>query len=223
MPDFIYEDSRLNSTDIKVYSFINSYKGDKFYFTNDQLGEMFKVSAKSISVSVSRLIEFGYIKADYQIKADGGKIRFIVNLRHYEVVKSEITKSSSPKLRSCNDKESKVKESKVKERVHSRFSSIKNIGDKEFQELASYYNIPVSFVKNCYENLVDYCEASGRRYKNYLAALRKFIKGDAEKKGMKLHSMPVVINNPKPEKFIPVDNKRLEKIRKEVYTKIGKF
>lgn len=185
LPDFVYSDNRLNATDIKVYSFINSYKGEKFYFTNEQLAEMFNLSVKTISVSFSRLVDFGYIKTDYQFKGDGGKIRFVVNLRHYDVVKSEITNSLTQKLRTRNDKDNKVKVNKVKETIytngHKKYSSLKDITELEIGEIATKYKVPVGFVQLQLEKMSNWCEAKGKSYKNYKMALSNWVLMDMQR------------------------------------------
>ena len=62
-----------------------------------------------------------------------------------------------------------------------KYSSLKDIGEEEIKQVADLYQVPIPFVISCYDSLVNYCEAHGRRYKNYLAALRNFVKNDALK------------------------------------------
>lgn len=50
-----------------------------------------------------------------------------------------------------------------------------------FKEIAEAYKVPISFVQSKYEDLVNYCESTGKTYKDYLAALRNWVKKDAEK------------------------------------------
>jgi len=60
-----------------------------------------------------------------------------------------------------------------------KYSSLKDIGEEEIKQVADLYQVPIPFVVSCYDSLVNYCEAHGRRYRNYLAALRNFVKNDA--------------------------------------------
>lgn len=62
-----------------------------------------------------------------------------------------------------------------------KYSSLKDIGEEEFRQVAGFYNVPLPFVRSCYDDLVNYCGAHGKRYKNYLMALRNFVKNDALK------------------------------------------
>ena len=68
-----------------------------------------------------------------------------------------------------------------RERALTKFGSIKSLTDKEFGELAERYNVPIAFVISKYEDLTNYCEAKGKKYKDYLAALRNFVKQDSIK------------------------------------------
>jgi len=64
---------------------------------------------------------------------------------------------------------------------NGKYPSLTSLGEAEFQETAERYQVPLAFVMSCYDNLVNYCEAHGKCYKNYLAALRNFVKSNALK------------------------------------------
>lgn len=109
IPDFLYSDNRLNAIDLKIYAFLNSYKGDKFYFSNDQLMEMFNTSEDSITRGITRLVEFGYIQADYEIKSGGGKVRFLKNLKSADSDSANL-RIGTPQKSGVYIKENKLKE-----------------------------------------------------------------------------------------------------------------
>lgn len=62
-----------------------------------------------------------------------------------------------------------------------KFSSLKEITEEDMEEISNRYKIPLGMVRLSYEKLVNYCESKGKRYKNYKAALRNFVLGDAKK------------------------------------------
>ncbi len=177
---------------------INTYKINDIWDLNVDYYQKKKISPKS---ALS-------LKAKDKTQKTGDKTQ----IRH------KIRPETDP-LRRTN-----IKEELIKKNTRKPYSSLKDITEKEFTEVALYYGLPISFVKSCYENLVNYCEAKGKIYKNYLAALRNFVKGDAEKKGIKLHSMPIQVKSEeKKEPFIPVSFEKLARIKKEAYQKIGKI
>lgn len=94
--------------DCIVYGFIDFFlcNNDKFYCTNEQLGEMLWTSEKTISLSVKKLKENWLIDISYRIKAGGGKVRFI------KLVNSDFTKMYSGTLQKCKGIENKIIENK---------------------------------------------------------------------------------------------------------------
>ena len=62
-----------------------------------------------------------------------------------------------------------------------KYSSLKDITETEFEKIADFYKVPLPFVRSSYDDLVNYCEAHGKPYKNYLSALRNFVKRGALK------------------------------------------
>lgn len=51
--------------------------------------------------------------------------------------------------------------------------------EKDFQEIAEQYGVPMSFVLSKWEDLQNWCKAKGKSYKDYRAALRNWVKKDA--------------------------------------------
>ena len=65
-----------------IYGFIRFYlgtsKNKQFYFNNEDLAKIVGYkNSDSVSLAISKLVDFGFIKCEYQIKQGGGKIRFI--------------------------------------------------------------------------------------------------------------------------------------------------
>ncbi len=104
----------------------------------------------------------------------------------------------------------------------NKFTSLKDIGEKEILEIAENYRVPVSFVRVQLESLKNYCEAKGRRYKNYKAALRNFVLSSRKDwNGDNRISKPT----PPEEKDYTISSEERAKARKrmgEFRTKLGK-
>lgn len=98
-----------------IYWFINFFIScnEKFYCSNEQLGEMLWVSEKTISLAVKKLKENGLIDIAYKIKANGGKVRLIKN------VNSDFTKMYSPTLQKCKGIENNIIENNIIENNYS--------------------------------------------------------------------------------------------------------
>lgn len=76
-----------------------------------------------------------------------------------------------------------------------RFGSIKSVGEAEFQTIASIYQVPVAFVRSKYDDMNNYCQSKGKTYRNYYAALRRWVKEDALKVKQKeaQHAKPNIV------------------------------
>jgi len=68
-----------------------------------------------------------------------------------------------------------------KNTAHKKYSSLKDIQEPDLIEIATKYHVSLGFVKLQFEKLANYCEAKGRRYKNYKSALRNFVLGDMQR------------------------------------------
>jgi hypothetical protein len=60
-------------------------------------------------------------------------------------------------------------------------SSPEKITDEDLNHIAEMYNVPLPFVRSKYQDLIDYCLSTGKKYQDYLAALRKWVRSDAMK------------------------------------------
>lgn len=78
-------------------------------------------------------------------------------------------------------KETHKKETHTLSIANRKKSSIKSITEEDCKQIAEKYQVPLSFVMSKLDDLENYCERTGRRYKNYVAALRNFVKQDAIK------------------------------------------
>jgi hypothetical protein len=52
---------------------------------------------------------------------------------------------------------------------------------EDLEEIAVQYQVPIAFVQSKYDDMLNWCKAKGKRYKDYKAALRNWVKTDALK------------------------------------------
>lgn len=76
---------------------------------------------------------------------------------------------------------SKEKEStnKALKTIEKNYSSIKDLREKDLQEIANDYKVPVSFVLSELDTMKNWLGAKGKKYKNYKLALRNWVKKGA--------------------------------------------
>jgi transcriptional antiterminator len=181
IPNFIYSDNRLNGTELRVASFIYSYTGKKFFFSNESLAKMFGVSSQTISNSIKKLVEYRYIEANYQIKSGGGKIRFITRLK--ENLKSEYKTSYSRTIKPLIGKDNKVKGNIKSNNIYGSLKYLDKLPDKDIEEFKDKYNLSESKIKDEAERAANWCRAKGRKYKNYKFFLRNWLSSPYQNNG----------------------------------------
>jgi len=74
------------------------------------------------------------------------------------------------------EKERKERKEGSKEHTHTSLDWVRTLPEGDRSELQERYRVDSSTVHACAEDLIDYCEAKGKTYKDYRAALRNFIK-----------------------------------------------
>jgi len=67
----------------------------------------------------------------------------------------------------------------TKENIQKKGVFIKNLTEKDLQDISLKYNVPLSFVISKLDDMKNWIEAKGKRYKNYKAALSAWVKKDA--------------------------------------------
>jgi len=126
---------------------------------------------------------------------------------------------NSPKIRSKTVpiRRTHIKEEPIKKNKRKKYSSLKDIKDSDLLEISDKYQVKISFVRLQFEKLTNYCEAKGKRYKNYKSALRNFVLGNMTT----LPTKKKEVKPQEPDNFVPIDPKEFEAIKKQAYKIIG--
>ncbi len=113
------------------------------------------------------------------------------NLTGYERVKRHREKQyiiSDNNDSVIKDNIDKIDKKDKKEYIYNSISFLKNIPDVDLDELSEKFSVPKKFIHDRAEDVLNYCEAHGKKYKDYKAALRNFCKSHIEKHGNKAES-----------------------------------
>ena len=112
----------LNKYQMLLLAFFLFYTGsssDRFYFTNEQLAEMFFTTPQNISYHLNELKKKGYLRLHYKRKANGGQIRFI-KMSEIEptlkMIKLQLKTALSSNSREPDGKDNKIKINKINNR-----------------------------------------------------------------------------------------------------------
>lgn len=121
------------------------------------------------------------IKSEIQPYYDNIKYKKIISLynRVVKMFKLSInTPIDTPIYTPSIGERNKNKEIRNKNKEIKKEKEIE-ISEEDMQIIADKYHVPIEFVMSKYEDLVDYCQYKGKKYKDYKAALRQWVKKDA--------------------------------------------
>jgi len=151
-------------------------------------------------------------------------VHFKINIQAaFDIVESFLEKSHMGQL-------SLIKEKKTK--PASSIQYLKEIPDEDMKEISKKYGVSEKFILARAEDVIDYCEAKGKNYRDYKAALRNFIKThlerhpeakqqSSERKKLEEEKKYIEKSEPRtPEEQARI-NKRLNEIRSTLSKKFG--
>jgi len=72
-----------------------------------------------------------------------------------------------------------TKDTITKETIQKKYPSLKDIKEIDIKEIAKQYGVPENFVYSKLDDMTNWLEAKGKKYKNYKSALRNWVKKDA--------------------------------------------
>jgi len=182
----IKEEYDLSYLETLLYGFIDFYlhnSSDKFYFTNQQLADMFGVGYLIISKSIINLNNKKLIKTNYELRNKGGKVRFIQLLQKY---KSDYYKSNSPTITKVIENNNKINNNKIEREPSQKSNQNKdlllNLPEPIIQEMITKFNCSKNQVIEKAEALHDWSLSSGKNKKDWIATLRNALRKDYGKK-----------------------------------------
>ncbi len=103
---------------------------------------------------------------------------------NYPASKPSVTPSLQPtnnQQLTTNNNEKNEKNNTVSVKQHKNYSSFSDLKYEDLKEISETYKISIGFVLLQNEKLKNYCESSGRRYKNYKSALKNFVIRDLQR------------------------------------------
>ena len=158
------------------------------YIALSQFAKLSGIESQHIARTKTRLVSKNIITVS------GGKIGFQKDVSKWVVPNEVVPIQVVPKqVRSSTQTGSQLvpiqvdtKETLTKETIQKKYTSIKNLTEKDFEEISNDYGVTIQFVRSKFEDLQNYCGAKGKKYSNYKLALRNFVKKAFEEKGGKL-------------------------------------
>ena len=193
----VWQDKTITQSDKVVY-------GTLAFFANQQqeafpsietLAKFSCISERQIYRSIKKLEKKNYIQVNrHKIKGQPNEY-FLLKTKGDKVAPKENRVTRRPnkgdkpdKIRVTNNTSNNNNTNKknitidpTKEIHPKKYSSIRDISKRDIQEIANKYSVTIGYVMMEFEKLKNYCEAGGKRYQNYKAALRNFVVKDMQR------------------------------------------
>ena len=108
----------------------------------------------------------------------------VKNYDDYQPLDTRVDNKVITKLEQIDttNKDNKDKKNILATAKKKKYSSLDDLTEKDFVEIAERYKVPPAFVKIQFEKMVNWIEAKGKRYKNYKRALMNWVLKEAESK-----------------------------------------
>lgn len=104
-----------------------------------------------------------------------------------KIIPSHIIGYFNTPIDTCIDTQQKVSNNQYpitnNQQPVTKYSKIEDIKEEDFEDIAEKYQVPVSFVKSKLDDLINWHDKNPQKnyYKNYLSALRDWVKRDGIK------------------------------------------
>jgi phage replication O-like protein O len=162
-------------------------------------------------ISVSQIVEGTGIKKSHVsrtkkelllrkiVTSSGNKIGFQKDSRLWQELPNQVTIKNSyqsrPEVTNSGQKvtnlgqklpvqgntKDNIQKKITKDNIQKKYARLKDLDDFVLQEIAVKYKVPLPFVMSKLDDMTNWLEAKGKRYKNYKSALMNWVKKDAIK------------------------------------------
>lgn len=165
-------DNKWKGIEIKKGSFITSY--------GNLASKKAHISVQQVRTSLNRLKSTGEITIKTTNKYT------IVTVCHWNTYQSDNTQNNKQitNKQQTNNKQITTNNNDKNDnnnKNEKKYPSLKSIDDFTLQEVADKYKVSLSFVRSKLDDMTNWLEAKGKKYKNYKSALMNWVKSDALK------------------------------------------
>ena len=110
----------------------------------------------------------------------------INNFNDYQETTNKLTNNQQTTNKQLTTTEERKKDKNIKESIKEnkksnklRFPKEDELSQADFEEVAKKYGVPISFVLNEWDSVVNYCYSKNKKYADFKRTLMNFVKKDA--------------------------------------------
>lgn len=137
-------------------------------------------SSSTLNLALDGLVDQGFITREGGAET-GRTNHYSLVYRNQGDLRNPNTSSSDSKEITSSDNEDTINSNSINipqyitNNISEKYSLLEDINNEDLAEIASLYQVPLSFVSFQLEKLRNYCGSTGKTYKNYKKALSNFV------------------------------------------------
>lgn len=169
-----WKDKKWHNVLIKRGSFVTSL---------GKLANQTGLSVQNVRTSLNKL------KSTHEITSKtNNKYTYITinNFNDYQETTNKLTNNQQTTNKQLTTTEEGKKDKNIKESIKEnkksnklRFPKEDELSQADFEEVAKKYGVPISFVLNEWDSVVNYCYSKNKKYADFKRTLMNFVKKDA--------------------------------------------
>ena len=169
-----WKDKKWHNVLIKRGSFVTSL---------GKLANQTGLSVQNVRTSLNKL------KSTHEITSKtNNKYTYITinNFNDYQETTNKLTNNQQTTNKQLTTTEERKKDKNIKESIKEnkksnklRFPKEDELTQADFEEVAKKYGVPISFVLNEWDSVVNYCYSKNKKYADFKRTLMNFVKKDA--------------------------------------------
>ena len=169
-----WKDKKWHGILIKRGSFVTSL---------GKLANQTGLSVQNVMTSLNKL------KSTHEITSKTtNKYTYITinNFNDYQETTNKLTNNQQTTNKQLTTTEERKKDKNIKESIKEnkksnklRFPKEDELTQADFEEVAKKYGVPISFVLNEWDSVVNYCYSKNKKYADFKRTLMNFVKKDA--------------------------------------------
>jgi hypothetical protein len=169
-----WKDKKWHGILIKRGSFVTSL---------GKLANQTGLSVQNVRTSLNKL------KSTHEITSKTtNKYTYITinNFNDYQETTNKLTNNQQTTNKQLTTTEERKKDKNIKESIKEnkksnklRFPKEDELTQADFEEVAKKYGVPISFVLNEWDSVVNYCYSKNKKYADFKRTLMNFVKKDA--------------------------------------------
>lgn len=195
IPAPVRYDKRLSDKAKILYGEITSLanKTGGCWATNKYFADLYDVSTRTISQIINSLVECGYLKCDYTYikgtKAIDKRVLKICSIPMEENFHTPMEENFQD-----NNTSNNTPSKKEIDKERHKYGQYKNVllTDEDIETL----KVEFQDYKERIENVSSYCASTGKKYKDYLATIRRWAERDKKKTDDSLPTYDTTKNKP---------------------------